>query len=92
VTTASNFTAINGDIWLQLSHTSSGAAAALDKLSSSTSITLDRILLVVLRSVGRRDTTSAAVTFNTRVMAVLCARSSAIVLPPENITSAYYIK
>ena len=87
--TASNSITVNGDVRLQSSRTSSGVTAALDKLSSSTSITLDRMLLVVLRSVGRRDTTSAAVTFNTRVMAVLCARSSALVLPPENITSAY---
>ena len=64
----------------------------METLSSSTSITLDRMVLVVFNSVGRRDVPLVSVATTSLVVSdALPSKISAVVLFPENISSAYKI-
>ena len=61
----------------------------METLFSSTSITFDRMLLVVFNSVGRRDMPLVSVaTISWVVSEALPSKISAVVLFPENISSA----
>ena len=61
----------------------------METLFSSTSITCDRMLLVVFNSVGRRDVPLVSVaTISCVVSEALPSKISAVVLFPENISSA----
>ena len=61
----------------------------MDTLSSSTSITLDRMVLVVFNSEGKRDVPLVSVaTVSWVVREALCSKISAVVLFEENISSA----
>lgn len=69
--------------------TSLAGAMSMDTLSSSTSITFERIVLVVFNSEGRRDIPVVSVaTVNWVVREALCSKISAVVLFVENIPSA----
>ena len=61
----------------------------MDTLLSSTSITFDKMVLVVLNSEGRRDVPLVSVaTVSWVVREALCSKISAVVLFAENISSA----
>ena len=61
----------------------------MDTLLSSTSITLDKIVLVVFNSEGRRDVPLVSVaTVSWVVIEALCSKISAVVLFVVNISSA----
>ena len=61
----------------------------MDTLLSSTSITLDKMVLVVFNSEGRRDVPLVSVaTVSWVVIEALCSKISAVVLFVENISSA----
>lgn len=75
-----------------LTCTSLGDAIPVETLSSSTSITFDRMVLVVFNSVGRRDAPLVSVATTSLVVSeALSSKISAVVLFPENISSAYKI-
>ena len=70
-----------------------GGVIPIDTLFSSTSITLDRMLLVVFNSVGRRDVPSVSVaTTSWEVSEALPSKISAVVLFEENTSSACRIE
>ena len=70
-----------------------GGVIPIDTLFSSTSITLDRMLLVVFNSVGRRDVPLVSVaTINWVVSMPLPSKISAVVLFVENTSSACQIE
>ena len=70
-----------------------GGVIPIDTLFSSTSITLDRMLLVVFNSVGRRDVPLVSVaTINWVVSMALPSKISAVVLFVENTSSACQIE
>ena len=61
----------------------------MDTLLSSTSITLDKMMLVVFNSEGRRDVPLVSVaTVSWVVIEALCSKISAVVLFVKNISSA----
>ena len=61
----------------------------MDTLLSSTSITLDKMVLVVFNSEGRRDVPLVSVaTVSWVVIEALCSKISAVVLFVVNISSA----
>ena len=61
----------------------------MDTLLSSTSITFERMVLVVFNSEGRRDVPLLSVaTVSWVVSEALCSKISAVVLFVENISSA----
>lgn len=61
----------------------------MDTLLSSTSITFERMVLVVFNSEGRRDVPLVSVaTVSSVVREALCSKISAVVLFEENISSA----
>ena len=69
--------------------TSLGGAEPVDTLSSSTSITFDRMVLVAFNSVGRRDMPLVSVAATSLVVSeALSSKISAVVLFPETISSA----
>lgn len=76
-----------------LACTSLGGAIPNDTLFSSTSITRDRMLLVVFNSEGRRDAPLVSVaTASWEVSEALLSKTSAAVLFEENISSACRIE
>ena len=77
----------------RLARTSLGGVIPIDTLFSSTSITLDRILLVLFKSVGRRDPPTVSVATTSLVVSeALSSKISAVVLFPKNISSACKIE
>ena len=77
----------------RLAHTSLGGVIPIDTLFSSTSITLDRMLLVVFNSVGRREVPLVSVaTISWVVSEALPSKISAVVLFVENTSSACRIE
>ena len=69
--------------------TSLGGAEPVETLSSSTCITFDRMMLVVFNSEGRRDMPLVSVAATSWVVSeALSSKISAVVLFPENISSA----
>lgn len=70
--------------------TSLAGAMSMDTLLSSTSITLDKMVLVVLNSEGKRDIPLVFVaTVSWVVRETLCSKISIVVPFEENISSAY---
>ena len=61
----------------------------LDKLFSRAPITVERTMLVVFSSVGRRELPLVSVaTVSLAVRAAICSKISSVVLFPEKISSA----
>ena len=69
--------------------TSLAGAMSMDTLLSSTSITLDKMVLVVFNSEGRREVPLVSVaTVSWVVREAVCSKISTVVLFEENISSA----